>query len=169
MFYLLNKVTKSKAGVKLYNIVGVTLLFSVTTSLFLLNKAKINNVLHQKCCTIWPQPNSKTLVTTTKYRFSDYMFCSRINSSLKNSTKFGDSSNYSERSGEWNYNWWSLLSNHQNLQPELWKRWTLGDRIHHFKETGILKSRNFLTGSLKIYGSRRFWRASKSTVFKKVA
>ena len=37
----------SKAGVKWYNVVGATLLFSPKTSLLLLNKAEINNALHQ--------------------------------------------------------------------------------------------------------------------------
>ena len=36
----------NKAAVKLYNIVGKTLLFSPTTALFLLNKAEINKVLN---------------------------------------------------------------------------------------------------------------------------
>ena len=47
---------RGKAGVKLYGI---------TTSLFLLNKAEINNVSLQTCCTVWPQPN--TLVCSVAY------------------------------------------------------------------------------------------------------
>ena len=35
-----------------YNIAGVALLFSPTTSLFLFNKAEINTVLHQQCYTV---------------------------------------------------------------------------------------------------------------------
>ena len=41
------------ARVKPYNTFGgATLLFSSTTSLFLLNKPEINNVLHQQCRTV---------------------------------------------------------------------------------------------------------------------
>ena len=36
-----------EGGVKLHNIIGPTLLLSSTTSSLLLNKAEINNVLHQ--------------------------------------------------------------------------------------------------------------------------
>ena len=36
-----------KVGVNLYNIAGATPLFSITTPLFLLNKAEVNYVLHQ--------------------------------------------------------------------------------------------------------------------------
>ena len=39
--------SKSKAGDKLYNVVGATLLFPPTTYLFLCNKAEINSLLHQ--------------------------------------------------------------------------------------------------------------------------
>ena len=46
---------RDKAGVKLYNIVGATLLLYLRTFSFLLNKAEINNVLHQQCRTDFPQ------------------------------------------------------------------------------------------------------------------
>ena len=45
-------------SVKLYYTVGATVLFSSETSLFLLNKAEINNVLRQ--------PRSTTAVTTSR-------------------------------------------------------------------------------------------------------
>ena len=41
-----------EAGVTLYKIVGSTLLSSHMTFLLLLNKAEINHVLHQQCCTV---------------------------------------------------------------------------------------------------------------------
>ena len=43
-----------KAGVKLLNVIDSTSWFSPTTSLFFSNEAKINNILNQQCCTIWP-------------------------------------------------------------------------------------------------------------------
>ena len=89
------------------NIVGSTSLSSPTTSFFLFNQAEINNMLNQRCWTIWPQPKAPS----TRIRFH-IVFIETANFSLrfhrastrkrsKTMTVFTENANFWERSPKW--------------------------------------------------------------------
>ena len=49
----------------------------------------------------WPRTITEIMATATKFmKFSSLIFCLRYNSSLTNSTQFGNNSNYSKFNGE---------------------------------------------------------------------
>ena len=48
----------------------------------------------------WPRTIAETMATATKFMKFSWLFCFRYNSSLTNSTQFGNDSNYSKFNGE---------------------------------------------------------------------
>ena len=58
---------------------------SPTTSSFLLNKAEINSVLHQKWCTAWPQPYFE--VEHFQRQTGNFKFC----------FEFGENTSFSDK------------------------------------------------------------------------